>query len=191
MGSANLSTSGFGSVLKSSSQFGVSREWHSTVNGEALSTEVSRTGRDSNEHTSVFATGFGSLLRNVSPFKPSVGERELSTSAAQGSAFLEVEERRQVSNVLNFIQIQKMEKYAKFTPTSVSLSHFLDHNSDGKGLEKSYLFLRREIPVRLANIMMELEVNVYFIRISLTFSNLASSRRVACSTRMSRNSPPV
>jgi len=158
VGSANVSTSGYGSVFKSSSNVGVSREWLSTVIGDASSMEVSKTGRDSNGHTSVFATGFGSLIRNVSPFKPSVGERELSTSAAQGSAFLEVEERRQVSNVLNFDQIQKMEKYAKFTPTSVSLSHFLDHNFDGKGLEKSYLFLRREIPVRLANIMMELEL---------------------------------
>ena len=170
MGSVNLSTPGFGSIHRSTSHIGVSQELNTTLNGEASSMEVSRMGQDhSNGHTSVFTSGFGSLFRNASPYKPSVGKRELSTSAAQASAFLEVEERRQVSNVLNFDQIQKMEKYAKFTPTSVSLSHFLDHNDDGKGLEKSYLFLRREIPVRLANIMMELEVVAYLIRISLIF----------------------
>ena len=76
----------------------------------------------------------------------------------EASVELEGEERRQVKNMLSFEQVQKMEFYSKFTPTSVSLSHFLDHGADGKGVEKSYLFLRREIPVRLANIMMELEV---------------------------------
>ena len=71
----------------------------------------------------------------------------------------QVEERRQVASMLTFEQVQKMEFYSKFTPTSVSLSHFLDHAADDKkGIENSFLFLRREIPVRLANIMMELEV---------------------------------
>merc|ERR1712183_371299 len=38
-----------------------------------------------------------------------------------------------VSNMLTFEQIQKMEFYSKFTPTSVSLFHFLDQ-ADGKGV---------------------------------------------------------
>ena len=86
--------------------------------------------------------------------------RDFSNGVGLGAAVqeFEVEERRQISNMLTFEQIQKMEFYSKFTPTSVSLSHFLDHGADGKGVEKSFLFLRREIPVRLANIMMELEV---------------------------------
>ena len=52
----------------------------------------------------------------------------------------------------------KLDFYSKFTPTSVSLSHFLEHNADANAVEKSFLFLRREIPVRLSNIMKELEV---------------------------------
>lgn len=72
-----------------------------------------------------------------------------------------VQESRRVSNMLTSEETQKMEFYAKFTPTSVSLSHFLDQS--GKGVERSFLFLRREIPVRLANIMMELEVWNYIV----------------------------
>jgi len=98
------------------------------------------------------------MIRDLSP-RPALS-RTFSSGVAGGAIVqdLEVEERRQISNMLTFEQVQKMEFYSKFTPTSVSLSHFLDHGSDGKGVENSFLFLRREIPVRLANIMMELEL---------------------------------
>ena len=63
-----------------------------------------------------------------------------------------------ISKTLNPEEIKTMEFYSKFSPTSVTLSHFLDHSSGGGTVEDSFLFLRREIPVRLANMMMELEV---------------------------------
>merc|ERR1712096_241953 len=101
------------------------------------------------------------MIRDLSP-RPALS-RAFSGSATLANSVtrpVEVQEegRKLVSNMLTFKQIQKMEFYSKFTPTSVSLSHFLDHGADGKGVEKSFLFLRREIPVRLANIMMELEL---------------------------------
>ena len=65
---------------------------------------------------------------------------------------------RSISKTLNQEEMMKMEFYSKFSPTSVTLSHFLDHSSGGGTVEDSFLFLRREIPVRLANMMMELEV---------------------------------
>jgi pyruvate dehydrogenase kinase 2/3/4 len=64
---------------------------------------------------------------------------------------------RSISKTLNQEEMMKMEFYSKFSPTSVTLSHFLDHSSGGGTVEDSFLFLRREIPVRLANMMMELE----------------------------------
>ena len=68
--------------------------------------------------------------------------------------------RHIVSNTLNHEEMMKMDFYSKFTPTSVTLSHFLDHSSGGGSVEDSFVFLRREIPVRLANMMMELEVKL-------------------------------
>jgi len=57
-------------------------------------------------------------------------------------------------------EVGKLEFYSKFTPTSISLGNFLQYGSKSnrKGLETSFLFLKREIPVRLANIMMELQL---------------------------------
>lgn len=55
-------------------------------------------------------------------------------------------------------ELMKMDFYSNYNPTSVTLSHFLDHSSGGGTVEDSFLFLRREIPVRIANIMKELEV---------------------------------
>lgn len=105
----------------------------------------------------------GSMIRDISPIPPAIirmfsGSRAYSASMQNIGIEPPVYERRHVANMLTFEQVKKMEFYSKFTPSSVSLSHFLDHGSDGKGVENSFLFLRREIPVRLANIMMELEL---------------------------------
>merc|ERR1712096_311581 len=105
------------------------------------------------------------MIRDLSP-RPAMSRAFSSSAMLSNSttslvgAKIEAEGERDpvLSNILTFEQIHKVEFYSKFTPTSVSLSHFLDHGADGKGIEKSFLFLRREIPVRLANIMMELEL---------------------------------
>ena len=65
--------------------------------------------------------------------------------------------KKVLASTLSEEEMMKMNFYSKFTPTSVSLSHFLDHSSGGGTIEDSFVFLRREIPVRLANMMMELE----------------------------------
>jgi len=64
---------------------------------------------------------------------------------------------RHLETVLDRDELRKMDNFSKYTPTSVSLSHFLDHGSGGGSVEDSFLFLRKEIPVRLANIMKEFE----------------------------------
>ena len=58
-------------------------------------------------------------------------------------------------------ELSRMEDYSMFVPTSVTMSHFLDHQDGGGTEEKSYAFLRNEIPVRIANIMKELEVSSF------------------------------
>lgn len=51
----------------------------------------------------------------------------------------------------------KLEQYSKFTPSPVSIWHFLQFGRTASS-ETSYLFLRKEIPVRLTNMMKELEL---------------------------------
>lgn len=72
----------------------------------------------------------------------------------------EVQSQRHLGNLtdLSNEELMKMDFYSNYNPTSVTLSHFLDHSSGGGTVEDSFLFLRREIPVRIANIMKELEL---------------------------------
>lgn len=57
-------------------------------------------------------------------------------------------------------EVGKLEFYSRFTPTSISLGNFLEHrpNDNQNSLETAFNFLKREIPVRLANIMMEIQL---------------------------------
>jgi len=64
---------------------------------------------------------------------------------------------RNLSKLLDKKSASKLDQYAKFTPSPVSISHFLEFGKNASS-ETSYLFMRKEIPVRLANIMKELEL---------------------------------
>jgi len=50
-----------------------------------------------------------------------------------------------------------LDKYARYSPAPISIKHLLEHgrNSD---TSDSFLFLRKEIPTRLANMIMELKL---------------------------------
>lgn len=50
-----------------------------------------------------------------------------------------------------------LDKYSRYSPAPISIKHLLDHGkkSDTRG---SFLFLRKEIPTRLANMIMELKL---------------------------------
>jgi len=64
---------------------------------------------------------------------------------------------RNLSKLLDSHSSSKLEQYSKFTPSPVSIKHFLEFSKNAS-IETSYLFMRKEIPVRLANIMKELEL---------------------------------
>jgi len=64
---------------------------------------------------------------------------------------------RNLAKLLDEAGAQKLEQYSKFNPSPVSISHFLEFGRSAT-TDHSYLFLRKEIPVRLANIMKELEL---------------------------------
>ncbi|XP_075258871.1 pyruvate dehydrogenase (acetyl-transferring) kinase isozyme 2, mitochondrial-like [Convolutriloba macropyga] len=49
-----------------------------------------------------------------------------------------------------------VDTYAKFSPSPLSVQNFIDFGSRASTEKSSYLFLRKEIPVRLANIIKEI-----------------------------------
>lgn len=50
---------------------------------------------------------------------------------------------------------ENVEKYSVYQPTPISIAHFIDFGLKASS-ENSFTFLKREVPVRLANIMKEL-----------------------------------
>lgn len=53
--------------------------------------------------------------------------------------------------------LASLEKYSIYQPTPVSIQHFIDFGKSANA-ESSFRFLRHELPVRLANIMKELQL---------------------------------
>jgi len=49
------------------------------------------------------------------------------------------------------------DKYSRYIPAAISIKHLLDHGRSSNQLG-SYLFLKKEIPTRLANMIMELQL---------------------------------
>jgi len=61
------------------------------------------------------------------------------------------------NKLLDATTLYLLDKYARYSPAPISIKHLLEHgrNSD---TSHSFLFLRREIPTRLANMIMELKL---------------------------------
>lgn len=71
---------------------------------------------------------------------------KLARSASQGRALVH-------DTALAYI-----EKYAQYHPTTLTLKNFVEFGTKSASAQKSFLFLRKEIPVRLANIMKEIHL---------------------------------
>lgn len=53
---------------------------------------------------------------------------------------------------------KQIERYWRFSPSPVSIKQFLDFGRDNACEKTSYMFLRKELPVRLANAMREVNL---------------------------------
>ena len=58
---------------------------------------------------------------------------------------------------LHYMNFFFSEKYSAYQPTPVSIQHFIKFANNACP-QSSFLFLKRELPVRLANIMKELQL---------------------------------
>ncbi|XP_073161954.1 pyruvate dehydrogenase (acetyl-transferring) kinase isozyme 1, mitochondrial isoform X2 [Lepidochelys kempii] len=54
--------------------------------------------------------------------------------------------------------LQQVDFYARFSPSPLSMKQFLDFGSENACEKTSFMFLRQELPVRLANIMKEISL---------------------------------
>nr|XP_040044129.1 pyruvate dehydrogenase kinase, isozyme 4 isoform X2 [Gasterosteus aculeatus aculeatus] len=52
---------------------------------------------------------------------------------------------------------RQVERFAKFSPSPLSMKQFIDFGSADACEKTSFVFLRQELPVRLANIMKEID----------------------------------
>ncbi|XP_063715385.1 pyruvate dehydrogenase (acetyl-transferring) kinase isozyme 2, mitochondrial-like isoform X2 [Symsagittifera roscoffensis] len=111
---------------------------------------------------------FHCLLRQLAPVKHSqdchLGARfnNSITCAVQTSSFNMKQSRNLSSNssIPRSIDDKEMallvDKYAKYSPSPLSVQNFIDFGSRAATEKSSYFFLRKEIPVRLANIIKEI-----------------------------------
>jgi len=60
-------------------------------------------------------------------------------------------------NHLDSETLHYLDVYSRYNPAPISIKHLLDHGRSA-GTEDSFLFLRKEIPTRLANMIMELKL---------------------------------
>jgi len=60
-------------------------------------------------------------------------------------------------DILDSETLHYLDVYSRYNPAPISIKHLLEHGRSA-GTEDSFLFLRKEIPTRLANMIMELKL---------------------------------
>ena len=64
---------------------------------------------------------------------------------------------KNISKLLDIKSIKKMDTIAQYNPSPLTLQQFVDFGKTASEAD-SYMFLKREVPVRLANIMKEINL---------------------------------
>ena len=59
--------------------------------------------------------------------------------------------------MLDLKSMKMLEHYAQYNPSALTIQQFLEFGQSGTE-EESFIFLRKEIPVRLSNIMKEINL---------------------------------
>ena len=64
---------------------------------------------------------------------------------------------KNMDNILNSETMVKMDQYSRYAPAPISIKNLLEHGQNSTSLD-SFLFMRKEIPTRLANMIMEIKL---------------------------------
>jgi len=92
----------------------------------------------------------GAVEARVPPFP--------STQGAPSRSYTSVTESTVITNkLLDASTLYLLDKYARYSPAPISIKHLLEHGKHSDTSD-SFLFLRKEIPTRLANMIMELKL---------------------------------
>ena len=65
---------------------------------------------------------------------------------------------RNLNKLLDMKSLKKLDNYSSFKPSPLTIQNFIDFGQDETAEQKSFTFLRQEIPVRLSNIMKEINL---------------------------------
>ena len=65
--------------------------------------------------------------------------------------------RPNINKLLDLNSVKLLEHYSHFNPSPLSIKQFIEFGQSATETE-SYVFLRKEIPVRLSNIMKEINL---------------------------------
>ena len=64
---------------------------------------------------------------------------------------------RNMNKLLDLKSLKMLDHYSQFNPSPLTIQQFMDFGKTGTE-EESFTFLRKEIPVRLSNIMKEINL---------------------------------
>jgi len=84
-------------------------------------------------------------------------QNSLSGVRCCSAAILETKLSGETKKLLDSKTLAQLDKFSRFSPAPISIQHLLDHGRKAN-TKDSFLFLRKEIPTRLANMIMELKL---------------------------------
>jgi len=80
-----------------------------------------------------------------------------TTTGSDGSGSESYHLEMVTNKLLDANTLYQLDRYSRYNPASISIKHLLDHGKHSS-THNSFLFLKKEIPTRLANMIMELQL---------------------------------
>ena len=81
-----------------------------------------------------------------------------SSSENKGDKMRFTQSVRNLNKLLDMQSLKKLDNYSSFKPSPLTIQNFIDFGRNETAEQMSFTFLRQEIPVRLSNIMKEINL---------------------------------
>ena len=100
---------------------------------------------------------FFKLLAQGLPKAKLAQHQKTFTRAHSAAGLAGFDNSKNMDNILNSDTLMKMHQYSRYAPAPISIKNLLEHGQNSTSLD-SFLFMRKEIPTRLANMIMEIKL---------------------------------